>query len=140
MKEKINSKKEQFENAQQTLNEKISLLEDELAITQGERNGYQEEIEIMSQAVEESEKQLSECRAQIAQFTNDATKNTRQMENDSEMITQLEEDKARMREMIVKVESEKRRMNSEKWKIQNGKREMKMESEKMKYHLLKDVK
>ena len=64
----------------------------------------------MSQAVEESEKQLSECRAQIAQFTNDATKNTRQMENDSEMITQLEEDKARMREMIVKVESEKREM------------------------------
>lgn len=110
LKEKINSKKEQFENAQQTLNEKISLLEDELAITQGERNGYQEEIEIMSQAVEESEKQLSECRAQIAQFTNDATKNTRQMENDSEMITQLEEDKARMREMIVKVESEKREM------------------------------
>ena len=32
------------------------------------------------------------------------------MENDSEMITQLEEDKARMREMIVKVESEKREM------------------------------
>lgn len=40
----------------------------------------------MSQAVEESEKQLSECRAQIAQFTNDATKkktNGKRFRNDN---------------------------------------------------------
>ena len=40
----------------------------------------------MSQAVKESEKQLSECCAQIAQFTNDAMKKKKgQMENDSEI-------------------------------------------------------
>jgi chromosome segregation ATPase len=110
LKEKLNCNKEQFENSRQTLNEKINLLEDELAVTQGERDGYHEEIEIMSQAVEESEKQLSDCRAQIAQFTNDTTKNTKQMESDAELIKQLEEDKTRMRDMIVKVENEKREM------------------------------
>ena len=50
-------------------------------MTQGQRNGYQEELQILNQAVQESEKKLSECRAQIAQFSTDNVKNNRQIED-----------------------------------------------------------
>ena len=104
----MDKQKNQFENSQKTLNDKIDILEEELAMTQGQRNGYQEELQILNQAVQESEKKLSECRAQIAQFSTDNVKNNKQMENDAIAIQRLEEEKNRMREMLVTVEGEKR--------------------------------